>query len=342
MFLALILIAFASSGASSSQPGPCEPDPALQLEIQQAAARQPTNPTAFDENVGPFLALRQHHPDDLFVHERYQDAVQQFGIEGHLRMLTQEYQALAIAHPGDVRYRYLNARALIGRSTPSAIQELNQLIGENPDFAPAHQSLAEIYASEIFRDEAKAKTEKQNFLTLCPGSELASRPGPLPEPSPLLDQAERLLGQRGDPNHVLDVVLEALRSDEWRLQRIRPFDWYSSGHKREAQQALHSRYWQAWSIQVRCYRRANQPEKAVGLLRSMEQRAVVLKSSDPMYWDASAALARLYAEANQQELAAQKLDFMRQFLSSHPDDRRARQLEELQKVIANPVGPGMP
>jgi len=341
MFLLLILIGLAGSGGAAAQPGTCAPDPALQQEIRNAATRQPTNPTAFDENVGPFLALRQHHPDDLFVHERYQDAVQQFGIEGHLRMLTQEYQALAIAHPSDLRYRYLGARALIGRSTPAALQELNQLIGENPEFAPAHQSLAEIYASEIFRDEAKAAAEKQEFLTLCPGSELASLPRPLPEPSPLLDQAERLLDQGSDPNPVLGMVLQGLQSDEWRLQRIRPFDWYSTSYKREAQQALQSRYWQAWSIQVRCYRRANQLEKAVGLLRSMEQRAAVLNNSDPMYWDASAALARLYAEANQQELAAQKLDFMRQFLSSHPDNRRARQLEELQKVIANPAGPGM-
>ncbi len=340
MFLRLILMTLLTYRAAASPADVCEPDPAIRVQIQNAAARRPTNPAAFDENVAPFLALRQHHPNDLFVHERYQDAVQQYGIEGHLRLLTQEYQALSIEHPGSLTYRYLAARALIGRATTSAIQNLAELVDENPDFAPAHRSLAEIYASETFHDEEREKSEKEKFLTLCPGSEVARRPAALPPVSPLLDDAERLLAQAGEPDRVLDMVLQALRDDEWRLQRIRPFDWYSVDYKRENQRALRSKYWRGWAIQVRCYRLTNTPEKAADLMRSMEQRAAALSSSDPLYWDALASMARLYAEGNQKELAAQKLHSMRQFLSSHPDADHAGQLKELQKLIATPGSHG--
>ena len=338
MVLRSLMIVVLSSAASGSQAPQCGPGPAIRAEILNAAARRPTDSAAFDENVSPFLTLRRRHPDDLFVHESYQDAVQQYGIEGHLRMLTQEYQAISLEHPGDVTYRYLAARALIGRATTSAIQNLTQLLAENPDFAPAHRSLAEIYGSEMFRDRDKETTEREEFLALCPGSEIAHRPAPLPPPSSRLDDAERLVAQNGDPDLARDMLLRALRDDEWRLQRIRPFDWYSVDYKRENQGALRSKYWRGWAIQVRCYRLAQMPEQAAELMRAMERRASTLNSSDPVYWDALATLARLYAEGNQKDLASQKLDLMGQFLNSHPNTDHAGQLAELKKLIAPPGG----
>jgi hypothetical protein len=88
-----------------------------------------------------------------------------------------------------------------------------------------------------------------------------------------------------------------------------------------------------WSIEVRCYRRAGQPEKAAELLAVMEQRAVSLHSAtDPLYWDALATLIRLYKEGKQKDLAIQKLNSMQEFLAMHPDPRHSAQLEDLRKL----------
>jgi pentatricopeptide repeat protein len=170
-------------------------------------------------------------------------------------------------------YRYLYARTLAGRSTREAIRHLDEILVENPDFAPAHRTLAEIYASEAFHDAERADAERQKFQSLCPGATVARRPGPLPDPSPLVDEAERLLGENGDPDRAAEMAMNGIRADEWRLQRIRPFDWYSAEFKRQSQRELQAKYWKAWSIQVRCYRKAGRHDKAAELLAQMEERA---------------------------------------------------------------------
>jgi hypothetical protein len=316
------------------QPNLCEPAAEIRSDLQKATAVPVKDPTAFDQNVAVFRTLRERYPDDLFVHEGYQDAVEQFGIEGHLRRLTEDYQVLSTQHSGDLKYRYLYARSLIGRNTRAAIQQMVEIVADHPDFAPAHRALAEIYASETFGDVEKGKAERERFLALCPGPVLRQRPGALPEPSPLIDQAERLLAGNGDPDRVAEMALQGIRADEWRMQRIRPFDWYSADYKRQNQRQLQAEYWRVWSIQVRCYRKAHHPEKADALLAMMEEHAPPLgKDSAPSAWDASLLLAHLYVEGNQKQQAAQKLDSLQRFLAEHPDPRRASQLEELHKLI---------
>jgi len=335
MFLRLALFALLSSATAwAGRPSLCEPAAEIRAELEKAAALLGADPAAFEQNVAPFQALRERHPGDPFVHERYQDAVQQYGIEGHLRQLTEEYQNLALEHAGDLMYRYLFARSVIGRGTVSALQYLNGILAERPDFAPAHRALAEIYDSETFHDVEKEKIEREKLFSLCPGAVVARRPAPLPEPSPLLEHAEKLFLQNGEPSRVAATALEGLRADEWRLQRIRPFEWYSAEYKRQSQRELRAEYWRVWSLQVRCYRKARQLKEAADLLRVMEQRATLAASSDPSYWDALATLALLYAEAGQKTQAAQKLDGLQQFLARHSDNNHAAQLEDLRKLIA--------
>ncbi len=335
MFLRLALFALLSSATAwAGQPSLCEPAARIRAELVKAAALPVADPTAFEQNVAPFQALRERFPGNLFVHERYQDAVQQYGIEGHLRQLTQDYQNLTLEHSGDLMYRYLFARSLIGRGTISALQHMNDILAERPDFAPAHRALAEIYGSDTFHDAAKEKIEQEKLFSLCPGAVLARRPVPLPEPSPLIEHAEKLFLQNGEPSRVAAMALEGLRADEWRLQRTRPFDWYSVEYKRQSQRKLRAEYWRVWSLQVRCYRKAGRLKEAADLLQVMEQRATLAASSDPSYWDALATLARLYAEAGQKTQAAQKLDDLQQFMARHPNNSHAAQLDDLRKLIA--------
>ena len=153
----------------------------------------------------------------------------------------------------------------------------------------------------------------------------------------LIDQAECLLAQNAAPGRITAMAEQGIRDDEWRLQRIRPFDWYSVDYKRQAQRQLQAKYWRLWSIEVRCYRRAGRPAKAARVLATMDQRTASLYSTrDPGYWDALALVTRLYEEGNQKELATQKLKSMQDFLAVHPDPRRSAQLEDLQKSTAKP------
>ena len=134
----------------------CGPSPEIRSQLDQIKVVV-SGPSDFDRGLAPLRALRQQHPSDLWVNLRYQDAVQQYGIEGHLRKLTEEYQVLSMQHPDEVTYSYLYARSLMGRNTSSAIQQMTDIIAGHPDFAPAHASLAEIYSSTAFHDESKEK-----------------------------------------------------------------------------------------------------------------------------------------------------------------------------------------
>ena len=295
-----IFVAFAAhTKLSAAQSSFCQPSTEVQPELNHATALL-TSTDSFDQRVVPLQMVRARHPQDLFVHEAYQDWVQQYGIEGHLRALTSEYQVLAAEHPDDVTYLYLYARSTIGRNTLAAALELAAIADAHPDFAPAHQSLAEIYASETFADPVREKAERERFLQLCPGSTLRKLPPDLPSRSSLLDEAAKLLAGDGDAGQVARLAEQAVRDDEWRLQRIRPFDWYSVEFKHQAQRELQASYWKMWDIEVRCAWKSGQPEKANQLLAQMENRARVLgEKSDPLYATAISTLARLHADGRQ-------------------------------------------
>jgi hypothetical protein len=295
----IIVASAADATFSVAQSGFCQPSTEIQQQLKQASTPLAST-DAFDQRIVPLQKLRAQHPQDLFVHEAYQDWVQQYGIEGHLRALTSEYQVLAAEHPDELAYSYLYVRSTIGRSTPTALQELAAIGAEHPDFAPAHKSLTEIYASQTFGDPAHEKTERERFLQLCPGSTLRKLPPDLPSPSSQLDAAAKLLASNGDPQQVLALAQQAVRDDEWRLQRIRPFDWYSVDFKRHAQRELQASYWKMWDIEVRCAWKTGQSEKANEQMAHMEGRARVLgEKSDPLYSTASSTLARLHADGRQ-------------------------------------------
>src|ERR1700719_564445 len=92
----------------------CRPPLELQVEVQRAAAisAEVADPFGALDKAAPFLAVRDRHPDNLFAHERYQDAIYENGIEGHLRLLARQYNDLEVQHPGDFMYRYLSLRTL--------------------------------------------------------------------------------------------------------------------------------------------------------------------------------------------------------------------------------------
>jgi hypothetical protein len=330
-----ILLCWMSSAAVAGTDGSfCGPRSEVSAELEKAAAIPISDRSAFDQNTAAWQALRERYPNDLFVHESYQDAVKRFGVEGHLRALSDDYQTLSAEHPGEVMYRYLFARSLIGRGTYPAIQEMTEILAANPKFAPAHRMLVGIYSTDVFRDAPKEAAERDSFFKLCPGSGLAEYPGRLPGSSSLIYQAEQLLAAGTDPNRVAGLALQGVKDDEWRLQRIRPFDWYSVEFKVQNQRELQAEYWRLWSIQVRCDRRAGRVEKSAELLATMDSRAVQLRAQPGnAYWDALVLLARLYSEGSRRERAEEKIKALRKIVAENPDTVREAQIEELSRMI---------
>jgi pentatricopeptide repeat protein len=336
MGLAVVLLVLqVSTNARSVPTGVCDPAPDIQRALQAAANVAVSDVMDFDRNIAPLRDLRARYPDDLFVNERYQDAVNRHGIEGHIKATVQEYQDRVSQAPDDLVSQYLFARALIGRSTQSAILALTQMVADHPDFAPAHRALAATYATQAYHDEQGARTERERWQMLCPASELPPWSVTAPSPSPLIDAAERLLASDGSADRVLALASQGIRDEEWRLQRMRPFDWYSTEDKRQAQRELLTKYWRVWNIQVRCYRKAGRPDQASQLLTQMERRAGTLnKSREPAHWGALTILARLYAEGTQTESATRTIERLRQLLAEQPDPHHAAQLEQLQRELA--------
>ena len=327
-----------------SEPTPtdlCAPSPEIQTELKKAVSASDAfaarpSPPSFPQILASFQALRDRYPGSIFVQKAYQDAVQKYGVEGQLKSLTDDYAALDSRHNGDPLYHYLSLRSLVGYSTGAAIQGLTVMTAQSPAFAPAHQTLAEIYGCPPFRDAAKEAGERQAFLRLCPRGTLASLPPPLLGPNPLLDQAEALLAKQGNPDQIIALTVAAIAQEEWRWQRIHPHDWYSDEEKRQTRLDLREAYWRAWSIQVRCHRRAGRPDQAAALLARMDT-SVVSFAGEPghQYWDALATLVQLYAEGKQPEQAAQKLETMTALLAKDPDPRRAAQWEALKTQVTH-------
>jgi|GEM_PF-1617783 len=321
---------FASSAAVSAPSELCEPGTEVRQEIAKALAATPQTGT-FEELTAAFKAVRDKFPSDLFAHLRYQDAVNEHGIEGHLKALTEEYLALRDAHTGELLYQYLQGRALEGRSTQQAIAAMEEVLASDANFAPAHRTLAEIYGSAAFRDEAKEKAARRRFEQLCPGSAIARRPAPAPEKSKLWAQAEGLLKQSKSNERVPELVYRALEEDEWRQQRIRPFDWYAPSYKKALSQEVQIEYWKGWAMVVQHFWKTNQTEKADQLLAEMEGRLSRLER-DPaseVYWAGATTMVSLYGQAKRPEKVRRVLKAMQTSLKTKPDGKRAAQLARL-------------
>jgi hypothetical protein len=306
----------------------------LQLELEKAASIGRADPFAGDLALRPFRVLHHRYPNEILVDESYQDAVQRHGVEGHLKSLTEEYRILDAQHSGSQIYHYLYLRSLVGYSTRAAIQGLTEMAALDPGFAPAHLSLAGIYGSRAFHDAAKEKLEREKLNVLCPGTVPPMLPQAMPAPSLLLDLAERLNTQHGDPDRILALTTEGISQEECRWQHIHPRDWYSPEEKRKTLQDLRASYWKAWTIQVRCCRRAGQSEKADNLLARMDSSSESFRTDPgPQYWASLATLVQLYAEQNQRDQAALKLDLMSAYLAANPDRIRDAQLMALKALI---------
>ena len=144
----LACLALLAAAPSMSAPDLCEPGPEIARAIDEALAAAPGD-APYEERMAPLRALRVRFERELFVHLRYQDAIFDQGIEGHLKEMLEEYLGLQAKHAGDPLFLYLSGRAFEGRGTKRAIAIMEQVLALDPGFAPAQRTLAEIYGRSI-------------------------------------------------------------------------------------------------------------------------------------------------------------------------------------------------
>ena len=113
--------------------------------------------------------LMKKYPDDFFVQRRYQMA-RLTGLFIDRDAIHVEYRAQMEKNANDPKAIFLYARSLTGYRTKEAIQLLNKLAHDSPDFPWTHLQLAEIYAYPNFRDAVKSKEQLKLWVTKCPGT----------------------------------------------------------------------------------------------------------------------------------------------------------------------------
>jgi hypothetical protein len=331
----LACLALLAAAPSMSAPDLCEPGPEIARAIDEALAAAPGD-APYEERMAPLRALRIRFERELFVHLRYQDAIFDQGIEGHLKEMLEEYLGLQAKHAGDPLFLYLSGRAFEGRGTKRAIAIMEQVLALDPGFAPAQRTLAEIYGSKAFRDRRKEAAARQRFTAACPKSAIARRPTHPPPRSTFFAQLQETKLSQEQEEAIPAEVHRALLQDEWRGLRIRLFDWYGADEQQRVLHDLQAEYWQAWRVLVRHYRRTGRESQADALLAEMEERLLRLQKSRraTTFPLAARTVLGLYAEANQGQSLRAALARLKKSLDDHPDARRAAELGRVQAAFA--------
>jgi len=113
--------------------------------------------------------LLKKYPGDFHVQRRYLDA-RLSGFSVDKDALVAEYRERMQKNAKDPIAIYLYGRLLVGRQTKEAIEVLQRLSQQAPDFPWTHLQLAQVYQSPNFRDAAKSNEHLKHLVAKCPAT----------------------------------------------------------------------------------------------------------------------------------------------------------------------------
>lgn len=170
--IALLLAVASATCLAETLSSACEPTPAVREELNQLDLGvrnvKITGPNRFETLKTMAEEAVARHPDDFFVHLRYQSLVYSRKRDQR-NALIERYKALAARYPDDPKYTVLYARALFGTNTPLAITTLKGAVrGEvHPQ---VHLALADVYAFGKFADRPEMRRHLDSYFAACPAS----------------------------------------------------------------------------------------------------------------------------------------------------------------------------
>jgi tetratricopeptide (TPR) repeat protein len=144
---------------------PCEAPSKVKAAIE-AGTLAPAS--SMEGKIEAAKKVREQFPQDYFAHRFYQDLFLKQGLFS--QPVQEEYRALLDAHPDDLTYLALYARALKGTNTPAAIKLLDKILERQPDHVQANLKLVEIYSAPAFRDDGKLAAHATAYFKACPSS----------------------------------------------------------------------------------------------------------------------------------------------------------------------------
>ncbi|MGH9838861.1 MAG: redoxin family protein [Blastocatellia bacterium] len=161
--------ALAQSAASTNNY--CDHSPAMKAEMKKLPK--------YDDEVMSYRQFQERrltalqelvkkYPDDFHVQRNYLDA-RRYHENADREALRAEYRSRAEAKPADPVAAFFYAQLLVGKNTKEAIERLDKIAQQSPDFTPAYQELGQIYGYPAFRDQAKAKSNFKTWAAKCPG-----------------------------------------------------------------------------------------------------------------------------------------------------------------------------
>jgi thiol-disulfide isomerase/thioredoxin len=158
-------------GLAQSAVKSCEPSPAVKEELRKISKvdDDPDLPYRVrrDRQIAMSRELLKKYGNDFHVQRRYQDT-RMGGFFSDRDALVEEYRAQMEKNPNDPLTVYLYARLLVGRQTKQAIELLQKLAQNSPEFPWTHLKLNEIYNSSNFRDGTKSKEHLKLWIAKCP------------------------------------------------------------------------------------------------------------------------------------------------------------------------------
>jgi thiol-disulfide isomerase/thioredoxin len=160
-------------GQAQQAGGYCGPSGTVRQALREISEGDDDTTVAFVERrergLSRLRSLLNQFPNDLFVHQRYQDAARA-SADADIRPLLEEYRALLSLHPHDPFYLYLYGRLLVGQQTGEAKTYMEQALQSGPDFPWPHLGLVEIYRTPRLENKAEAQAHLNAFMRACPAS----------------------------------------------------------------------------------------------------------------------------------------------------------------------------
>ena len=165
-------LALAAGVIAQTKENTCEPSSALKDDLKKVPKydEEESSYKQYQERrLAAMAELAKKYPDDFHMQKRYMDA-RRYDEKSDREALRNEIRALAEKQPNDLAANYLYARLLVGRSTKEAIEKLNQLATQSPDFPWTYLELGQIYNYPAFRDQKKSNENFKLWAAKCPDS----------------------------------------------------------------------------------------------------------------------------------------------------------------------------
>jgi hypothetical protein len=155
----------------------CEPGASAQAGLDALPKQTPedTDWGFHEKELSAIKALMRQYPDDIFVQQRYIDAMYERYHDTpngptERDVVIEEYKRKSAANPDSAQLAYLYGFTLLGRQSAESMRLFESALEKNPKFPWPHLALVQIYSAPAFRDKAKANANIKAFLDACPAS----------------------------------------------------------------------------------------------------------------------------------------------------------------------------